>query len=61
MENTAEIVQTLTRIEEQLKSYNKNIQDLCTIVSADRTNLWRLATICLIGVFALVGIKLAYN
>jgi hypothetical protein len=55
-----ENTQILTEIKEQLVSLNCKIEDVKNILQNDRSNLWKILGLTIVGAFALVGIKLFF-
>jgi len=56
----SENTQILTEIKEQLVSLNCKIEDVKNILQNDRSNLWKILGLTILGAFALVGIKLVF-
>jgi hypothetical protein len=56
----SENTQILTEIKEQLVSLNCKIEDVKNILQNDRSNLWKILGLTIVGAFALVGIKLFF-
>jgi hypothetical protein len=56
----SENTQILTEIKEQLVSLNCKIEDVKNILQDDRSNLWKILGLTILGAFALVGIKLVF-
>jgi len=48
----------LIEIKEKLTEMNTKLEDIKDGLATDRSNLWKVLTITIIGAFALVGIKL---
>jgi len=51
-------VAILIEIKEKLIEMNTKLEDIKDGLASDRSNLWKVLTITIIGAFALVGIKL---
>jgi len=56
----SENTQILVEIKEQLVSLNCKIEDVKNILQNDRSNLWKILGLTIVGAFALVGIKLVF-
>jgi len=56
----SENTQILVEIKEQLVSLNNKIEDVKCILQNDRSNLWKILGLTIVGAFALVGIKLFF-
>jgi hypothetical protein len=56
----SENTQILTEIKEQLVSLNCKIEDVKNILQDDRSNLWKILGLTILGAFTLVGIKLVF-
>jgi uncharacterized membrane protein YraQ (UPF0718 family) len=56
----SENTQILVEIKEQLVSLNCKIEEVKNILQNDRSNLWKILGLTIIGAFALVGIKLVF-
>jgi len=56
----SENTQILVEIKEQLVSLNNKIEDVKCILQNDRSNLWKILGLTIVGAFALVGIKLVF-
>jgi hypothetical protein len=55
-----ENTEILIEIKEQLVSLNQKIEDVKCILQNDRSNLWKILGLTIVGAFALVGIKLVF-
>jgi len=56
----SENTQILVEIKEQLVALNNKIEDVKSILQNDRSNLWKILGLTIVGAFALVGIKLVF-
>jgi len=53
-------IQLLTEIKAQLQEVNNTLRDLKGDLQTDRTWVWRILALTILGAFALIGVKLAF-
>jgi uncharacterized membrane protein len=55
-----EIITLLTEIKAELVKMNSLLENINQTLQNDRTNLWKILMLTIMGAFALIGIKLAF-
>jgi len=55
-----EIVRVLIEIKGKLEHIDTTLEDMKDGLSNDRSNLWKVLTITIVGAFALVGVRLVF-
>jgi len=58
MSSDAQIVQLLVEIRERLENINTTLAGFSSSLQTDRTWLWRILAMTIIGAFALIGVKM---
>lgn len=58
MSSNDNILNVLLQIKEKIVEMNQKLEAIRMDLQADRSNLWKILAITIMGAFALIGIKL---
>lgn len=53
-------IEILTEIREQLKSTNQCLCDLKNTMNTDRSWMWKILALTIVGAFAVIGVRIAF-
>jgi hypothetical protein len=57
-ENNTEVIKLLAEIKSAIESNNTCLQNMYTTLQADRSMMWKILALTIIGAFAIIGVKL---
>jgi hypothetical protein len=56
----AQEIQILTEIKEQIKATNQVMNDIKNTLQQDRSMMWKVLALTIVGAFAIIGVKIAF-